>query len=112
MIFQAYVVICAVIIMVILVIVIRRTMSKQKNNVNWPLYVQQCPDYWVDYTGNGSKCVSNGYNVSKACNGTIDFSGNYCTKLSKIQKCGPGLGVLWDGVTYGTGNNKVRNKCI
>ena len=62
-----------------------------------------CPDYWIDSTGDGVGCISTGPNITKECKGTLDFSGDSCEKLQKALAC-PGL--IWDGITYGN-NPKV-----
>ena len=109
MLFQAYVIIIAVVLMFFLVYLIKRTMAKQAVNAVWPVNIPNCPDYWIDYSGDGSKCGDIGFNTTSNCVGTMDFSGTYCQKRGKaIVGCS---GIIWDGVTYGHGNNVQKYKC-
>ena len=106
---QAYVVIIAVILMCLIIYLINTTIISQAGNTSWPTYIPNCPDYWVDYNGDGSKCVASGFNITDKCYGTMDFSGKYCDKVSRAtSQCS---GIIWDGVTYGNGNNIKHNKC-
>ena len=107
--FQIYVVLIAIILTSLLLYIINNTITKQAKNVNWPSYVPNCPDYWIDFNGDGTKCVSTGFNTTSKCSGTMDFSGKYCSKVQKATvECS---GLIWDGVTYGAGNNIRHNKC-
>lgn len=66
-----------------------------------------CPDYWIDSTGDGSMCISTGPNITDTCKGTMDFSGKQpCDKLKKSLSC---PSIIWDGITYGN-NPKVSIK--
>lgn len=75
---------------------IRSTIKKKK----WPPVIANCPDYWIDQTGDGSKCVSVSFNESNgsSCSGTVDFSNmNLCQKYKQMQKCKT---IIWEGVTH------------
>ncbi len=107
--FQLYVVLIAAILTGLFIYLVDYTISKQAVDTKWPAYIPNCPDYWTDYNGDGTKCVSNGYNTTDKCAGTIDFSGTYCQKTTKAMVGCPGM--IWDGITYGSGNNFKINKC-
>ena len=76
----------------------------------WPPMVGDCPDFWVDLSGNGEACY-NSHNLGR-CNipkdgelGTMNFDqqpfnteNGLCAKYKwATQKCN----VTWDGITYG-----------
>jgi hypothetical protein len=113
--FQSTVVIVAGLILVVLLILIGVGMSKAQNGSTWPPIVGDCPDYWVDLSGNGAACV-NVKNLG-TCNGsvpegnhlTMNFSGapytgsqGTCSKYNWATGCG----ITWDGITDG-----VQNPC-
>ncbi len=83
---------------------IRSTIKKRK----WPPKIANCPDYWIDQTGDGSKCVSVNFNSSdgSSCSGTVDFSNlNICQKYKKMKKC---KSIIWEGITY---SNPTAQQC-
>lgn len=87
-----------------------QTSSKNSStNINLPTsYISNCPDYWIDDLGDGSKCISTGSNITSTCVGTMDFSGNLCDKLKKVLPC---TGMIWDGITYGNNSKVSLNAC-
>lgn len=111
--FQKVVLFLAIIILILVLIFIGFSLHKARS-AEWPPIIGDCPDYWVDMSGNGSHCV----NVKDLGNGkckpsgsqkhlTMDFSsaafkgGNgLCAKYTWAQNCG----VTWDGITYGVNN--------
>lgn len=110
--FQRIVTIIAIINLVICFIVIAVVLLRSKRSEVWPPMVGDCPDYWIDASGNGSQCI----NVKDlgTCNSnpgpdghsTMDFSVSPYTGSSGL--CGKYLwanacGVTWDGITYGNG---------
>jgi hypothetical protein len=56
--FQKNVLIVAVIILIILLIIIGYLLVKTGTNDTWPPIIGQCPDYWIDFSGNGANCVN------------------------------------------------------
>jgi len=110
--FQSTVLIVAGILLVVLLIFIGYSMS-QAQNQNWPPFVGQCPDYWIDGSSNGSQCI----NIKDlgTCNSgiapgqhlTMDFSqdtyngkNGLCNKYKWANNCG----ITWDGINGGDTN--------
>jgi hypothetical protein len=113
--FQGIILSISVILFIIVVLLIGFVLYKGKSNQKWPPLIGDCPDYWLDMSGNGSKCVNVkdlGSCVAKPGEKhlTMDFSINpyignnsACSKYKWASKCG----VSWDGITYG-----VNNPCV
>jgi hypothetical protein len=111
--FQKTVITVAIVILIILLILIGMMLTKARNEI-WPPLVGDCPDYWVDLSGNGEMC----YNVHSLgkCNipsendkATMNFNQDpftgddgTCSKYNWANKCK----VTWDGVTSG-----IQNPC-
>jgi hypothetical protein len=55
--FQKTIIVIAVIILIICLIYFWFNISKSSSKT-WPPIVGDCPDYWIDLGGNGSKCVN------------------------------------------------------
>lgn len=112
--FQKMVILVFLIILVITLIIIGLKINDNKNK-DWPPYVANCPDYWVDVSANGSSCL-NSHKLG-VCN--LPSEGNPNTKnfnvapytgddgLCKKKKWANGCGVAWDGVNYG-----VEDPCL
>jgi len=115
--FQSIVLIIAIVLLIICLIIIGVSLANSKKNEVWPPLIGQCPDYWIDLSGNPQclnvldlgTCTSN----SPGADGhsTMDFSGTVfsgangnCAKYLWANKCG----VSWDGITYGYGE---KNPC-
>ena len=92
--------------------------NKKSDDAKWPPYVANCPDYWLDLSSNGSKCLNThllgtcGVPTPKNPN-TVDFTADIytgsegdCNKKTWANKCG----VTWDGITYGYGKNDPCSK--
>lgn len=112
--FQKIVLTIAIIILLIILIVIGITLSKANGEEEWPPIVGDCPDYWVDMSGNGEACF-NSHSLgrcnipSKGEKGTMNFNqspftdeNGDCAKYTWATKCR----VTWDGITSG-----VKNPC-
>jgi hypothetical protein len=113
--FQKIVLIIAIVILIIMLVIIGVTLSKSRTKNNWPPIVGECPDYWVDMSGNGEACFNS--NSLGRCNipgntnnnNTMNFNqspftgndGN-CAKYRWATSCG----ITWDGITSG-----VKNPC-
>jgi len=116
--FQSIVLTIAIILLIVTLVLIGIALSKSKYANGWPPVTGDCPDYWVDLSGNGAACYNSKnlgvQNCSKTTyNGTykdekvMDFTtaaftgdNGACTKATWANKCG----VSWDGITYGVSN--------
>jgi hypothetical protein len=118
--FQTIVVVIAILLLIVCLVFIGITLVKTKNDAagQWPPIVGECPDYWVDTSGNGSNCVnvrnlgtctSGGNGVSPAGKQHIAMNftvapyvggGGTCAKYTWANSCG----VTWDGITTGIAN--------
>ena len=112
--FQKIVLVIATILLIIILVVIGVTLSKTNEKENWPPIVGECPDFWVDMSGNGEACF-NTHSLGK-CNipseenpNTKNFnqspftgSNGNCAKFNWARSCN----VTWDGV-----NSGVKNPC-
>lgn len=111
--FQGTILMTAIIILILLLIFIGIAMKDTKDTVDWPPIVGECPDYWVDLSGNGSACF-NSHSLGK-CNlpgnaneknvmnfDTDPFNGanGLCSKYKWAKTCG----ITWDGITSGVSN--------
>lgn len=121
MIFQKIVLTIATILLIIILVVIGVSLSKASEK-NWPPIVGECPDYWVDMSGNGEKCfnthslgrcnlqsdlakqTNDNENISTMNFNQSPFTGNNgnCAKYRWANACK----VTWDGITSG-----VKNPC-
>jgi len=110
--FQAIVSITAIVTLVLIFILVLLALQFAKNNGVWPPVLSQCPDYWVDQSTNGSKCVNvkdlgTCHASTSGAHTIMDFSTpNYrgsnglCQKYNWATNCG----ISWDGITYGVTN--------
>ena len=84
-----------------------------KNTDKWPPMIGDCPDYWIDMSGNGGNCVniknlgSCNTNTGKKNYQTMNFnqapftgSNGTCAKYKWANFCK----LTWDGITYGASN--------
>lgn len=107
--FQTSVLFVAFILLIVVLIFIGYGMSKSQVTV-WPPLVGDCPDYWIDLSGNGAQCV----NIKDlgTCNGSVTAgqhaqmnfsvapyigSNGTCAKYKWAQGCN----ITWDGITEG-----------
>jgi hypothetical protein len=102
--FQKIVLTVAVVFLLICLIVISILLIRNKKHQLWPPLIGDCPDYWMDMSGNGAKCV-NVKNLGTCGTKEMDFtvspysgSGGNCQKYNWAAGCN----VSWDGITYGT----------
>jgi hypothetical protein len=114
--FQTTVLTIAVIVLIIILIIVAIALRSSKDDEVWPPVVGDCPDYWIDTSGNGANCVNvkylgtcgptppeNKYNVVNNFEGAqkMDFSTqSTCQKYTFANNCR----LTWDGIT-GTTNN-------
>jgi hypothetical protein len=115
--FQKIVLIISIIVLLVILVVIGIMLSKSKSEENWPPVVGECPDYWVDMSGNGEECFNTHSlgrcnipgNTNDHMKNTMNFNqlpftgdnGN-CSKYRWATLCK----VTWDGITSG-----VKNPC-
>ena len=116
--FQSIVLTIAILLLIVTLIFIGIALSKSKYTNVWPPITGDCPDYWVDLSGNGEACYNNKnlgaqncsqstYNSSYKDKKVMDFTtpafsgdNGTCTKATWANKCG----ISWDGITYGVSN--------
>lgn len=100
--FQSIVMSISITILIIVLGFIGLALYRQKYNSKFPPITANCPDYWIDTEGSGTKC-SNVQNLGNpACANTMDFStaqwsGNngLCSKQQWAKTCN----VTWDGIS-------------
>jgi len=110
--FQKIVLLIAVILLIIALIFIGYSLGQAKEDETWPPIIGECPDYWVDISGNGAMCVN--INNLGTCNiptegnlNSMDFSNSYFNNsdgLCAKYKWANGCDVTWDGITSGIVN--------
>ena len=110
--FQKAVLMIAVVFLILFLVLIGVALNNSTNEAEWPPIVGNCPDFWVDLSGNGSMCFNSHHlGTCPAFIPTADdlktmnfnqapFNGTdgLCAKWA--NKCG----VTWDGITYGVTN--------
>lgn len=112
--FQKSVLMIAVVFLILFLVLIGVALNNSSSDEVWPPIVGNCPDFWVDLSGNGSMCF-NSHHLGK-CNipssedkNTMDFnqppfngSDGTCAKYkwASSNNCN----VTWDGITYGVAN--------
>ena len=114
--FQLMTIILLIILLIIILLIVGLSITNTRKNKTWTPIVGECPDYWLDASGDGSKCV----NVKDlgTCNGSIEpgkhLTMNFaaspytgvnalCNKYKWANTCG----VTWDGIT-----NLSADPCI
>ena len=108
--FQKNVLIVALVILIVTLLIIGITI-KQTKNEQWPPIIGDCPDYWIDLSGNGGQCVnvkdlgtckstSQGHFTQDFTSPAFTGSNGLCSKYNWATNCG----VSWDGITYGVPN--------
>ena len=111
--FQSIVLTIAVIFLLLCMILISVALIKTKSTEQWPPIVGDCPDYWVDLSGNGAQCVN--MKDLGTCNGSVPegrhlqmnftvapYAGQ--NSLCAKYKWATGCGITWDGITSGVSN--------
>ena len=112
MIFQKMVLTAAIVILIIMLVIIGMSLSKASYEDTGPPIVGDCPDYWVDMSGNGEACL-NSHSLGRCNvptegeNGTMNFNqspftgdNGTCSKYNWATGCK----VTWDGITSGISN--------
>jgi len=115
--FQKIILIIAIVILMITLVFIGYALYNSSLQEQWPPLIGDCPDYWVDMSGNGGQCVNNlrlgTCNIPTAGNqNAMDFTSNTfagsngtCAKYTWAKGCG----VTWDGITSGVPNPCIKN---
>ena len=117
--FQGIVIIVAIILLIVSLILVGMLLTKGKQTEQWPPIIGDCPDYWVDTSGNGGNCINVKDLGTPKCNASVsDLNGSHltmdftqapyngtdglCQKYTWANSCG----ITWDGITSG-----VKNPC-
>ena len=112
--FQKVVLTAATVLLIVILVVIGVSLSKASVEENWPPVVGECPDYWVDLSGNGEACFNSHSlgrcNIPKEGNkNTMNFNqspftgeNGVCSKYNWATACK----ITWDGITSG-----IKNPC-
>ena len=95
--FQKIVILLFVILLILILVIVGFTVSNTKNKT-WPPVVADCPDYWLDQAGNGSKCVNVKGLGNCSNNNNMDFTKDLPTVCKKYTWA-KGCGLTWDGIT-------------
>ena len=110
--FQKIVLTIAIILLIVALVFIGISLGQAKASETWPPIVGECPDYWVDLSGNGAMCVnthllgtcnipsSDNKNSMDFTSSTFSGAGGTCAKYTWANGCG----VTWDGITSGIVN--------
>ena len=110
--FQKTVLIIATVLLIVILVVIGILLSKTSESDSWPPIVGDCPDFWVDMSGNGEACFNSQSlgtcNLpSKDKQNTKNFNEAHfngeneeCSKYKWANTCK----VTWDGITSGVSN--------
>ena len=104
--FQNIVMITAITILIISLCFIGLALYRQKNKADFPPVIANCPDYWIDSSGNGAACKQDDNNrignQTASCNSTMDFTkpnwagqNGPCNKYKWAKSCN----LSWDGIT-------------
>jgi hypothetical protein len=99
--FQKNVVIVACIVLIVVLGVIGYFLSKGSSERSWPPNISNCPDYWEDQEGDGTKCF-NTQRLGKCGIGPYDLTGwtkpaRACENSKIMERCA----LTWDGITSG-----------
>ena len=112
--FQKAVLTIAIVFLILFLVLIGVGLSNSSSEAVWPPIVGNCPDYWVDLSGNGSECFNSHhlgtcsqYIPTSDDKKTMNFNQDpyngpdgACAKFKWASKCG----LTWDGITYGVSN--------
>jgi hypothetical protein len=105
--FQFSILIFAIVLVLVGTLVLRYSVKSSIVSQKWPPYIANCPDYWIDTTGDGSACKSSAMNVSPevGCFGVVNFNEmNTCQKFKRSNDCK----IYWDGINYGNTSNTAK----
>lgn len=110
--FQKIVLTMATVLLIVILVIIGVSLSKANTDENWPPIVGECPDYWVDMSGNGEACFNSHSlgrcNIPSEGNPNVmnfnqsPFTGDNgdCSKYQWAKNCQ----ITWDGITSGVAN--------
>jgi hypothetical protein len=107
--FQKIVLIIATVVLIIFLLIVGYMLYKNKYSSDFPPIISDCPDYWLDMSGNdlsGNTVTPYCYNVKNLgnanCENKMDFSTSFWTtsdSLCKKQKWANGCNLTWQGIT-------------
>ena len=113
--FQKIILTIATVLLIVILVVIGISLSKATVEDVWPPIVGECPDYWVDMSGNGEACFNthslgkcnipsdtNGKNTMNFNQSPFTGANGECSKYKWATTCE----VTWDGITSG-----IKNPC-
>jgi hypothetical protein len=116
--FKKKVVLFVLVVLAIVLFIMAYAINKKTNDIKWPPYVANCPDYWLDLASNGSSCfnqhglgtcaipTASHKNTVNFTNKAYTGSEGECNKKKWSENCG----VTWDGISYGYGNHDPCSK--
>lgn len=123
--FQKTILVIAILIFILMLIVVGSVIAKSNKKQAWPPIVGDCPDYWIDLSGNGEACL----NVKSL--GTCNKPGSLFSAFPGNDSPGNGLANYSDvsldqckgyclandncfGLTYGSvlGDTSGANHCF
>jgi hypothetical protein len=101
--FRTIVMITAAVILVLSLCFIGLALHKQKYSSVYPPVIANCPDYWLDGSGNNGSGCTNTKNIGNpSCATSMDFSvpmfagqKGGCAKYKWAKQCN----LSWDGIT-------------
>jgi hypothetical protein len=101
--FQNIVMLTATIILLLALIIIGLGLRHQKKNATYPPVIANCPDYWLDQSGNNGSACKNVQSLGNAnCAKVMDFSTTpwsgqkgMCSKYQWAKSCN----ITWDGIS-------------
>ena len=110
--FQKIILSIASVFLLLILVFIGIALTKSRYDSVWPPVVGDCPDFWVDMSGNGEACY-NSKSLGK-CNIPSDADKNVmnfnqppfnsndgvCSKYNWAKGCD----ITWDGITSGVSN--------
>ena len=114
MIFQQKVLIIATVLLIVILIVVGMLLSITNETEIWPPIVGDCPDFWVDMSGNGEACLNSQHlgrcnlpsntkqNTKNFNESPFNGEDGKCRKYNWAKTCQ----ITWDGITSG-----VKNPC-
>lgn len=109
--FQSVMLLIAIIALIICLILIGMFLKDSKSSITWPPIIPNCPDFWEDLSGDGSRC-SNVKRLGSPVVATMDFTASTYTGSSgkcEKYKWATTNGLEWDGITYGVPNPCLKN---
>jgi len=106
--FQHIVMIVATTILIVSLCFIGLALYRQKYKSDYPPIIANCPDYWIDSSGNGAACKPDSNNPIGSCTNTMNFTlpsyAGQATGVCNKKKWAASCNLTWDGITN---NDKI-----